>query len=36
MGLSVIYSMPAGRSIFFLFKDVEKKSGAKEPQMPHP
>ena len=22
--------------IFFLFKDVEKKNGAKEPQTPHP
>ena len=21
---------------FFLFKDVEKKNGAKEPQTPHP
>ena len=28
--LSVIHSMP-GAQCFFLFKDVEKKNGAKEP-----
>ena len=35
-GLSVIYSMPTGRPVFFLFKDVEKKMELKSPETPHP